>query len=297
MSTKRFFGFLEFSTWVKTMLDTVTLALTGKLDKSGKALDSSRLDGVTKENLIIEVLATANLDSKLDVTGQAADSAKLGGSNRAAVVSEARAGLVAKSDDFGQYKVGATELSVLLGALASGETLGTLQSAFNAFVAAKATDLEATTGTDDTKYLTAKAANAAIQAAVAELAGTAPEALNTITELAEALSNNPEIITELTTLIGTKLSAVQVQAIVDAAKDQLDLDILAASELAATKLNSDAQAADSALLEGVDKAGVIAETLAAANLGNVASANIFYSTVDPTPSDGVDGDLWITYVP
>ena len=64
-----------------------------------------------------------------------------------------------------------------------------------------------------------------------------------------------------------------------------------------TKLDATAAAVDSAKLEGTTKAGVIAEAVEAANLGTIASSDIYVSTVDPLSTDGKDGDLWIKYTP
>lgn len=315
MSEKRFFGFAEFSTWV-----------------------SEKVDGVLAS-------VAASLGSKVD-----------------------------KTDDFGQYKVGELELAVLLADLASGADLATLQQGFNDFVAAKASTAEAIAGTDDAKYLTAVGAKAAIEAAVNDLVGSAPEAMNTIMELATALENNPDVIQDLVDMVDTRFSQVhgridQVHGRIDgidelmltkASQDQMDtafglinekaaqssLDSTAdglmgainaissvlGSKLDATgtatnatrlenstkaeviaaavsgaeaaladdisaKLDRTAQASDSAKLEGATKAGVIAEAVAAANLGTIASSDIYVSTVDPLPTDGKNGDLWIKYTP
>lgn len=63
------------------------------------------------------------------------------------------------------------------------------------------------------------------------------------------------------------------------------------------KLNSDAQAFDSAKLEGSTKAQVMDDTKTYMALGTAAKADIFVSTVDPLPGDGKNGDLWIKYTP
>lgn len=194
---------------------------------------------------------------------------------------------VDKTDDFGQYKVGELELAVLLADLASGADLATLQQGFNDFVAAKASVAEAVAGTDDVKYITAVSAKAAIESAVNELIGASPEALNTIAELAEALQNNPDVITELTTLVGQKLdataTAVNSQKLEGSSKAQVVTEAVAAAEAAladdlAGKLNATATAADSAKLEGSTKAQVVAEAVAgsagaiAAKLGKTEQA-------------------------
>lgn len=110
-----------------------------------------------------------------------------------------------------------TQLQSAIAQAGDASALEALQQAFNAFVAAKATSEEAITGTDDEKYLTSLSAKAAIAAAVAELVGTAPEALDTINELAAALNNDPDIINTLMTQVGSKETPEGAQAKVDAA--------------------------------------------------------------------------------
>lgn len=433
MYKERYYGFVELSTWTKSRFVDVGAALAGKLDKAGKASDSTRLDGSTKAQIISAAVTAANLGTKLDVTAQAADSARLGGKTRAEVVAEsvvaanlgtkldvtakaadsfllegktlvqviaaaktasnldskldatatavnsaklegktkaqvvteARTGLVQKTDDFGAYKVGLLELSAILNSLAPNTNLVALQTSFNNFVLAKATAQEIITGLDNTKYTTAKAVKAAIVKAIDDLVGTAPGALDTIAELAAAFSNNPNVIQELTDLVNTKLNAIQVQNLVDIAKADSDLksaaalakantkldtggtaanstllggrtlaqviaDAKAASNLdgkldvtgkaadsfklegktkaqviaesvtaanLGTKLDVTGKAADTTLFDGKTKAQVITETIAAANLGNIAHGDLFISTLEPQPTDGKDGDLWIVYIP
>lgn len=53
-----------------------------------------------------------------------------------------------------------------------------------------------------------------VSSAVASLVGSSPESLNTIQELATALQNTPEIITNLTTMIGTKANNSEVVKLV-----------------------------------------------------------------------------------
>lgn len=180
---------------------------------------------------------------------------------------------VDKTDDFGQYKVGELELAVLLADLASGTDLATLQQGFNDFVAAKASAAEAIAGTDDAKYLTAVGAKAAIEAAVNDLVGSAPEAMNTIMELATALENNPDVISELTTLVGQKLDATATAVNSSKLEGSTKAEVIAAAVSGAEaaladdlagKLDRTAQASDSAKLEGRTKAQVVAEAVTAA---------------------------------
>lgn len=214
------------------------------------------------------------------------------------------ANTVQKTDDFGQYKVGEVELSLLLADLSDGADLQTLQNSFADFVAAKATEQEAIAGVDNVKYLTALGAKAAIEAAVNDLVGSAPEALDTIAELAAAMQNSPDVVANLTTLVGQKLdangTAVNSQRLEGSTKAQVVAEAqvgMATQASVTTKLDATAQATDSAKLEGRTKAQVMDDTKTYMALGTAAKVDIFVSTVDPLPGDGKDGDLWIKYTP
>lgn len=192
----------------------------------------------------------------LGVNAQAADSAMLEGQTLAQVIATAQAGVdmsnvVQKTDDFGQYSVGGELLSALLADLAAGADLTTLQNSFNAFVAAKASTAEVIAGTDDAKYTTSLAVAGAIQAAIDALIGAAPEALNTINELAAALNNDPDIINNLTSLIGTKLTQAEVQAEIAAVTDPLAARATAL-EAADVALDGRIDALEAAVGEGSD---------------------------------------------
>ena len=115
-------------------------------------------------------------------------------------------------------------LSTLIAQLKAGiaqagdaSALDALQQAFNAFVAAKATTAEVIAGLDDAKYTTAMAVKGAIDQAVNDLVGSAPEVLNTIQELATALQNNPDVIQGLVDQIAAKETPEGAQAKADAA--------------------------------------------------------------------------------
>lgn len=157
----------------------------------------------------------------LGKTAQAADSAKLEGKTLAEVVALAQAGVdmsnvVLKTDDFGQYLVGGTALSAVLTGLSDD---------LDAFIASKATGAEAIAGTDDVKYITALALKAKVDDAINGLVGAAPETLNTINELAAALNNDPDIINNLMSSIGTKLNLAEVQAEIATALAPIDTRI------------------------------------------------------------------------
>ena len=160
------------------------------------------------------------------------------------------------------------QLQAGIDAAGDATDLQALQDSFNAFVAAKATGAEVIAGTDDVKYVTALAAKTAIDAAVADLVGTAPEALDTINELAAALNNDPDIINTLMTAIGEKQTAAQVQSAIDASLVPVNTAIDG-------KLGKTEQAADSLRLNGKTQAEL---TSAAADLDDatgVAGAGKF----------------------
>lgn len=106
------------------------------------------------------------------------------------------------------------QLQAGIAAAGDATALEALQVAFNAFVAAKATGAEVIEGTDDTKYTTALAVKTAIDSAVAQLVGAAPEALDTINELAAALQNNPDVISALQALVQGNADALAALSIV-----------------------------------------------------------------------------------
>jgi hypothetical protein len=139
-------------------------------------------------------------------------------------------------------------LSVLIAQLQAGiseagdaSDLEALQAAFNTFVAAKATTAEVIAGLDDEKYTTALAVKGAIDQAVNDLVGSAPEALNTIQELATALQNNPDVIQGLVDQIAAKETPEGAQAKADAAlvEAKAYADTTAASSVEAAQLYSD----------------------------------------------------------
>ncbi len=255
-------------------LESASLDAQAKADAAEQAaIDAAALDAQAKADAAV---ATANaytdtgLATKLGKEEQAADSAKLGGKTLAEVIADAQAGvdmsnLVQKTDDFSAYKVGEQELGVLLAGLASGQSVTDLQAAFDAFVAAKATDNDMLTGTDDTKYTTARAVNYAIEAAISALVGTAPEALDTIQKLAAALQNNPEALTALQTMVGQnadRITALEAKVTSDTAtvladaKAYTDAEVAALEAVVDTKLDKTAQAVDSAKLEGQSLADI-----------------------------------------
>jgi hypothetical protein len=218
--------------------DTAIAGVSGSLDRADQAEAEAGTDAVKLMTPLTTSQAIAAIGGSLflGANAQAADSALLEGQTLAQVLAAAQAGVdlsgyVQKTDNLGQYNVTVDATSVTLTAfletLATETDLGTLQSAFNAFVAAKASTAEVIAGTDDSKYTTALAVKGAIQDAIDSLVGAAPAALDTINELATALNNDPDVINNLTSLIGTKLTQAEVQAEIAGVTDGLDTRLTA----------------------------------------------------------------------
>ena len=170
--------------------------------------------------------AAAELPNKLGKTETAADSAKLEGKTLLEVVAMASGdvdlgNVVLKTDDFGQYSVGGQTLTALIAALQAADgnnadSITAVQTALDAFIAAKASTAEAIAGTDDVKYITALGLKASVDGAIAALVDGAPTALDTLKELADALANQNDAVAALTLVIDGKLGKTEQAA--DSAK-------------------------------------------------------------------------------
>lgn len=210
----------------------------------------TRVDGVdttiaqVQTDLSAEVAARTTaeqtLDAKIDEvdTRLSAGKVDVGGDISTNTVTQGEGELaqqVALSTLIAQLQAGISEAG-------DASDLEALQTAFNAFVAAKATAAEVIAGTDDAKYTTSLAVKSAIDQAISDLVGSAPEALDTIQELAAALQNNPDVIQGLIDQIATKETPAGAQAKADAAlvDAKAYADTTAASSLEAAQLYSDA---------------------------------------------------------
>ena len=194
---------------------TADAAVAAAAVADGKAVVA---DGKAVTAQAAAVAAQATADTKLGATAKAVDSAMLDGKTRAEIIAEAQAGVdlsqvVLKSDDFGQYSVGAKTISAILLEIQEGstESIADLRAAIDAFVAAKATEAEAIAGTDNTKYITALALKAKVDAAINAVVDGAPQALDTLKELATALADQEDAVAALVTVIDTKLNQDQVE--------------------------------------------------------------------------------------
>lgn len=208
---------------------TADAAVAAAAVADGKAVVA---DGKAVTAQAAAVAAQATADTKLGATAKAVDSAMLDGKTRAEIIAEAQAGVdlsqvVLKSDDFGQYSVGAKTISAILLEIQEGstESIADLRAAIDAFVAAKATEAEAIAGTDNTKYITALALKAKVDAAINAVVDGAPQALDTLKELATALADQEDAVAALVTVIDTKLNQAQVQAEIASALVPVDARI------------------------------------------------------------------------
>lgn len=82
---------------------------------------------------------------------------------------------------------------------AGGTDIPTVEALIRGLIA---TDVQAVDKVNNTSLMSPKAFHVAFDAALAEWVGSAPESLDTITEIAAAFQNNPDILTTMTGLIG-----------------------------------------------------------------------------------------------
>ena len=120
----------------KANQNEVSDALDTKLDATATAVDSAKLEGSSKAQVVTEAVAAAeaaladDLAGKLNATATAADSAKLEGSTKAQVVAEAVAG----SADAIAAKLGKTEQaadSAKLEGRTKAQVISDVQTALN----------------------------------------------------------------------------------------------------------------------------------------------------------------------
>lgn len=152
------------------------------------------------------------LDSKLDITAQAVDSALLEGKTLAeiqsligddinaaiALLQQELAAFIARRDN--PHEVTAEQVGLgLVPNFAAG------------------TNEEAVAGVAADKLMTA----ANLGAFWADKVGTAPEALDTVQELAAALQNNPDVLSALQSVVGENAAAIEALEVATSAADAL----------------------------------------------------------------------------
>lgn len=155
------------------------------------------------------------LGLKLGKNERAADTSKFEGKTLAEVIAEAQAGVdlsqvVLKGDNFNNYKVDGKTFTALFAEIDADI------AAIEALIPGKATTEEAVAGVEDTKWVTAVGVKAAATAAIDALVDGAPEALDTLKELADKLVDQDDALAALITQLGEKLGKLETAA--DSAK-------------------------------------------------------------------------------
>lgn len=220
---------------------------TLKVHFEGIATDLAAAQAAADAAQVSADAAATLAGTKLDATAVAVDSAKLEGKTLAEVVAQAQAGVdmtqvVKKTDDFSTYKVGVDTFATLFAGIQSD------LDAVELLIPVKASTLEAVEGTDDVKYITSVGVKAAAAAALDALVDGAPDALNTLNELAVALANQNDAVAAIVSSLADKLGRLETAA--DSAKfGGKTLAQFIADADVATKLITDPLAARIADLE------------------------------------------------
>jgi hypothetical protein len=197
---------------------------------------------------VITELLTA-VGGKLGKTEKAADTSLFDGKTLAQVIAEAQAGVdlsqvVLKGDDFASYKVGAQTFTEIFAGIQSD------LDAVEALIPLKASTEEAVAGVEDSKWVTSVGVKAATAAAIAALVDGAPEALDTLNELAVKLADQDDAVAAIVSSLSEKLGKLETAA--DSAKfGGKTLAQFIADADVATKLITDPLAARIAALEGI----------------------------------------------
>jgi hypothetical protein len=213
--------------------DTAIAGVGASLERATQAEAEGGTDNVKLMTPLSSAQAIAALGATLflGVGATAVDSALLEGQTLAQVIATAQAGVdmsnvVQKTDDFAAYSVGEEIIGDLVTSLRAADTanvdaITVVSDALGAFIASKATEAEAIAGTDDVKYITALALKAKVDAAINSVVDGAPEALDTLKELAIALADQDNEVAAIVTVLDTKQNAAQVSAAIAAVTDLL----------------------------------------------------------------------------
>jgi hypothetical protein len=151
---------------------------------------------------------------------------------------------------------------------------------------------EATASSDATSKANAAlaSANTYTDGAVSALVDSAPELLNTLNELAEALGDSPDTITNLATLVGTKADTSYVDAEIS------DLDTAAQGYASAAQAAAETTASADATSKA-NAAQSAAETYADGLAVNYAPAGSVTTAINALDTDAIEegeGNLYFT---
>jgi chemotaxis protein histidine kinase CheA len=202
-----------------------------------------------------EATASADATSKANAAQAAAEATASADATSKANAAQAAAEATASAD--------ATSKANAAQAAAEATASADATSKANAAQAAA----EATASADATSKANAAeaAANLYTDGAVSALVDSAPELLNTLNELAEALGDSPDTITNLTTLVGTKADTSYVDSEIS------DLDTAAQGYASAAQAAAEATASADATSKA-NAAQAAAEATASADATSKANA-------------------------
>lgn len=184
----------------------------GKVGAAPETLDTIAEIAAALQNNpdVINELLTA-VGTKLGKTEQAADSLRLGGKTLAEVIADAQGGVdlsnvVQKDDDFSTYKVGVDTFATLFAGVQTD------LDALEALIPEKASLADVTAGTDDAKFVTVIGVKQAASDAIDALIDGAPDALNTLNELAVALADQNDAVAAIVSSLADKLGKLETAA-------------------------------------------------------------------------------------
>jgi hypothetical protein len=216
------------------------------------------MSDITKLQNLVAAIATMTSAYKTALeTRTAPDSTKLGGVTLAALRAEFGVGTAAAVD------VIATDLAAFIARRDNPNQVTAAQVGLGAVGNYRtATDVEALAGTATDLLMTPANVKAVSDATWASSVGTAPETLDTISEVAAAIVANGGVVAALTAIANGKETVEGSQAKVDLLASQVSAALIAGLAL---KLDATAQAVDSAKLDGKTRPQIIAEAVAAVN--------------------------------
>lgn len=216
------------------------------------------MSDITKLQSLVSAIATMTSAYKTALeTRTAPDSTKLGGVTLAALRAEFGVGTAAAVD------VIAADLAAFM-ARRDNPNVVTKEQVGLGLVQnyPTATDVEALAGLATDRVMTPANVKAVSDATWAASVGSAPATLDTIAEVAAAITANGDVVAALTAIANGKETVEGSQAKVDLLAAQVSANLIAGLAL---KLDATAQAVDSAKLDGKTRPQIIAEAVAAVN--------------------------------
>ena len=264
-------------TLVKSVSNEFDVSVAGELSIDRATVDAyyDAAGDAAAAQAAAEATASADATSKANAAQAAAEATASADATSKANAAQAAAEATASSD--------ATSKANAAQAAAEATASADATSKANAAQAAA----EATAASDATSKANAAeaAANLYTDGAVSSLVDSAPELLNTLNELAQALGDSPDTITNLTTLVGTKADTSYVDTEIS------DLDTAAQGYASAAQTAAEATASADATSKA-NAAQAAAEATASADAtskANAAEANAIAHADALTTDDVAEG--------